>query len=64
MYESNVKAFLEILRMVHFDEALFRKEFGKTLNWIPKSEHDQVYNWMTYNHFEDRFPDLMKMLAR
>jgi len=62
MYENNVNAFLEILRMLHFDENLFRKEFGKTLNWIPKSEHGQVYIWMTHNHFKDRFPDLMHML--
>jgi len=63
MNNENVQAFLEVLNLMYFDEILFRKEFGKTLKWIPEKEHFQVYKWMTSNNYKDKFPDLMSMLV-
>jgi len=57
-----IKAFLKILELVSFDETLFRKEFVKTLGWIPKEDYLVIEEWMRYNQYSNRFPDLLKLL--
>jgi hypothetical protein len=57
-----IKAFLKILELVSFDEKLFRKEFVKTLGWVSKEDYSEIEEWMEYNHFSNKFPDLLKLL--
>lgn len=56
--EVDSKDFLLILDLVSFDEQLFRKEFKKTLDWIPKHEHAIIADWLIRNGHSSRFPDL------
>jgi type IV secretory pathway TrbF-like protein len=57
-----ITAFLKILELVSFDETLFRKEFVKTLGWVSKEDYSVIEEWMKYNHFSNKFPDLLKLL--
>jgi hypothetical protein len=57
-----ITAFLKILELVSFDETLFRKEFVKTLGWVSKEDYSVIEDWMRYNHFSNKFPDLLKLL--
>ncbi len=55
-------AFLKILELVSYDEPLFRKEFYKTLEWVPKEDYRTIEDWMKENKLSEKFPDLLKLL--
>jgi type IV secretory pathway TrbF-like protein len=57
-----ITAFLNVLELVSFDEALFRKEFIKTLGWVPKEDYLTIEEWMRDTHFSKKYPDLLKLL--
>jgi len=59
-----IKAFLEILELISFDETLFRKEFVKTLGWVPREDYLVIEEWMRYSQFSDKFPDLLNLLIK
>lgn len=56
--------FLHVLDLVSFDERLFRKEFKKTLIWIPKHEHTLIADWFIRNGHYVKFPDLGELLEQ
>lgn len=35
-----------ILRAVHFDSRLFRKEYRKSISWLPEPEVEELKNWI------------------
>lgn len=58
-----ITSFLKILEIVSFDENLFRKEFIKTLDWVSKEDYVIIEEWMRYNHFSNKYPDLLRLLV-
>jgi hypothetical protein len=55
------EAFLNILERISFDDALFRKEFTKTLNWISYDDYPIIEEWMSLHQIPEKFPDLVKL---
>ncbi len=59
-----IAAFLKILESISFDETLFRKEFIKTLGWVPEEEYIVIEDWMRNNQFSNKFPDLLELVTQ
>jgi hypothetical protein len=36
----------QILKAVHFDRNLFKKEYRKSLKWLPQPEVVELKNWI------------------
>ena len=36
----------QILEAVHFDRRLFRKEYRKSIKWLPEPEVKKLKNWI------------------
>jgi type IV secretory pathway TrbF-like protein len=58
-----IAAFLKILESISFDENLFRKEFIKTLGWVQKEDYLKIEEWMRYNQFSNKYPELLSLLV-
>lgn len=58
------REFLRILELLSFDEKLFRKEFIKTLGWVPKEDYPLIEIWMTDNQYTKKYHDLRIMLYK
>ncbi len=58
-----IAAFLKILESISFDEKLFRKEFIKTLGWVQKEDYLKIEEWMRYNQFSNKYPELLSLLV-
>lgn len=58
-----IAAFLKILESVSFDEAIFRKEFVKTLGWVPEEDYLTIEEWMINNRISKRYPDLLELVT-
>ena len=63
METNKPQDFLYVLKLLSFDDFLFRKEFLKTLSWLGQDHYAAVYSWMISNRLSTRFPDLMKIIA-
>jgi len=57
-----ISELLKILETLSFDDTLFRKEFIKTLEWVPKEDYPIIETWMVNHKYSDKFPDLLKLL--
>jgi hypothetical protein len=55
--------FLKILELLSFDEGLFRKEFIKTLYWVPREDYPIIDKWMSIHHYTTKYPDLRRLLT-
>ncbi len=62
MNTNSVHDYLMVLKLMSFDENLFRKEFKKTLTWITPEEFHKVEVWMYDNKYHTIFPGLVEML--
>ncbi len=62
MNTNSVHDYLMVLKLMSFDENLFRKEFKKTLTWITPEEFHKVEVWIYDNEYHIIFPGLVEML--
>lgn len=56
---SETGYFLGILDILSFDDHLFRKEFIKTLTWVPRNEYPGVLKWFHQMGYSLRYPELL-----
>ena len=64
MSTCSVTDYLKVLKLISFDETLFRKEFFKTLSWINHDDLPQVYVWLMENQFHKTYPDLTEPFTK
>jgi hypothetical protein len=60
--QAMITAYLKVLEIISYDDALFRKEFIKTLNWVSEKDYPIIEEWMEYNQYSDRFPELLEYI--